>query len=139
MDAGASVAAGVNLIAQSVASADVAPALVAVSAVPHVANWILTSVIAIEAFGAGLGTAVFMVYIMRCCRTEYKAAHMAILTALMSLSFTIAGVLSGFLAEAFGYTLYFGFTFIATVPGMLLLFVVPYLDGTTADDACALG
>ncbi len=96
---------------------------------------LLTLVITVEAFGAGFGTAVFMVYIMRCCRPRYKAAHMAILTALMSLSFTFAGVASGFLAEWMGYTLYFGFTFVAAVPGMVLLFFIPYLDGTTASDA----
>jgi PAT family beta-lactamase induction signal transducer AmpG len=95
---------------------------------------VLVAVIAVEAFGSGLGTAVFMVYIMRCCRPAYKAAHMAILTALMSLSFTIAGVLSGFLAEWMGFTLYFGFTFLAAVPGMILIFFVPYLDGTCAAD-----
>ena len=105
---------------------------------PLVSNWILTTIIGVEAFGSGLGTAVFMVYIMRCCRSEYRAAHMAILTALMSLSFTIAGVLSGFLAQSWGYTTYFGFTFLATIPGMLLLFIVPYLHGDSADDACAI-
>ncbi len=98
---------------------------------------LLTVVITVEAFGAGLGTAVFMVYIMRCCRPRYKAAHMAILTALMSLSFTFAGVASGFLAEWMGFTRYFLFTFVAAVPGMVLLFFIPYLDGTAAADAVA--
>jgi len=82
-----------------------------------------------EQFGAGLGTAVFMVYILRCCDPAHKAAHMAILTALMSLSFTIAGVMSGFLAEALGFTLYFGVSFIATAPAMVLIFFIPHLDG----------
>lgn len=91
----------------------------------------LTVVITLEHFGEGLGTAVFMVYIMRCCDPAHKAAHMGVLTALMSISFTIAGVTSGFIAEAVGYANYFGFSFLATVPGMLLIFVVPYLDGRT--------
>ena len=43
-----------------------------------------------------------MVYLMRCCDPAHKAAHFAILTALMSVSFTIAGVASGFLANALG-------------------------------------
>ncbi len=78
------------------------------------------TIIAIEEFGAGLGTAVFMVYLMSLCHPDHKAAHFAILTALMSLSFTIAGSLSGFLAEAAGFPIYFLFTFLATVPMMLL-------------------
>lgn len=94
----------------------------------------LTSVIAIESLGSGLGTAVLMVYLMRCCRPPFKAAHMAIVTALMSVSFTIAGVMSGVLAEALGFATYFGLSFLAGIPGMLILPFVPYLDGTTAAD-----
>ena len=47
----------------------------------------------------------------------------------MSVSFTLAGVFSGFLAEALGFATYFGFTFLATIPGMVLIFFVPHLDG----------
>jgi PAT family beta-lactamase induction signal transducer AmpG len=90
---------------------------------------VLTTVIAIEHFGAGLGTAVFMVYLMRACDPAHKAGHFAIVSALMSLSFTIAGVASGFLAEAIGFANYFGFTFLATIPSMVLIFFVPHLDG----------
>jgi PAT family beta-lactamase induction signal transducer AmpG len=89
---------------------------------------VVTVTIIIESAGAGLGTAVFMVYLMRCCRPGYKAAHMAILTALMSVSFTLAGVASGFLATRLGFTNYFVFTFLTTIPGMLLIFRLPYLD-----------
>lgn len=89
----------------------------------------LTAVIALEHAGAGLGTAAFMVYLMRACDPAHKAGHFAIVSALMSLSFTFAGVLSGFLAEALGFALYFGFTFLATIPSMVLIWFVPHLDG----------
>jgi PAT family beta-lactamase induction signal transducer AmpG len=69
-----------------------------------------------------------MVYLMRCCDPKFKAGHMAILTALMSVSFTIAGVLSGFLAESMGFGAYFGLTFVATIPAMLMIPQLPYLD-----------
>lgn len=85
----------------------------------------LTLLITSEHFGEGLGTAVFMVYLMRCCDPAHKAAHMAILTALMSISFTVAGVASGFLAVWMGFTVYFVFTFVATVPAMLLIPWIP--------------
>ncbi len=91
-----------------------------------------TAVIALEAFGAGLGTAVFMVYLMGCCRENYRAAHMAILTALMSVSFTLAGVASGFLAEALGFANYFAFTFVATIPAMALIPFIPHLGAGAA-------
>ncbi|HEY8516194.1 MAG TPA: MFS transporter [Candidatus Binatia bacterium] len=88
-----------------------------------------TTVIAVEQFGAGLGTAVFMVYLMRCCDPAHRAAHMAIVTALMSVSFTLAGVASGFLADWMGFGPYFLLTFLVTIPGMALVPFLPHLDG----------
>jgi len=96
---------------------------------------VVGAVIVVEAFGAGTGTAVFMVYLMRCCRPDFKAAHMAIVTALMSVGFTLAGVASGFLAEALGFTTYFGFSFVATLPAMLLIPFLPHLDRAPARPA----
>lgn len=90
--------------------------------------WGLAGVICVEQFGAGLGTAVFMVYLMRCCHAEHRAAHMAILSALMSVSFTVAGTVSGFLVEGVGFARFFGLTFAATLPGMLLIPFLPHLD-----------
>jgi PAT family beta-lactamase induction signal transducer AmpG len=88
---------------------------------------IITTTIVVETIGAGLGTAAFMVYIMRCCLPEHKAAHMAILTSIMSVSFTLAGVFSGFLADALGFTAYFAFTFFVTIPHMAMTFFVPHI------------
>ena len=92
----------------------------------------LTAIIAAEHLGAGFGTAVFMVYLMRTCDPAHKAGHFAIVSALMSVSFTLAGVLSGFLAELLGFTVYFGFTFLATIPAMALIPFIPHLDGRRA-------
>ncbi len=89
---------------------------------------LMAGVITLESFGAGLGTAVFMVYLMRCCDPAHRAAHMAILTALMSVSFTLSGVLSGFLAEALGFAGYFVFTFAIALPGMAIIPWLPNLD-----------
>jgi PAT family beta-lactamase induction signal transducer AmpG len=93
---------------------------------------IITVVIVVETAGAGLGTAAFMVYIMRCCLPEHKAAHMAILTSIMSVAFTLAGVFSGFLADALGFTWYFVFTFVVTVPHMAMTAFVPHIRGPGA-------
>jgi len=90
---------------------------------------IATVVIVLEHVGSGFGTSVFMVYLMRCCDPRHRATHMAILTALMSLAFTVAGILSGYLAELLGFALYFLFTFVAAIPAMILLPFAPYIDG----------
>ncbi len=89
---------------------------------------LVTALVVLEAFGAGLGTAAFMVFIMRTTKPAYKAANMAVATGLMSISATMAGVFSGFLAAAVGFTVYFGCTFLATVPAMALIPFLPHLD-----------
>ena len=91
--------------------------------------WQQYLIIGVERFGEGLGTAVFMVYLMRTCAPEHKAAHYAIVSALMSVGFTFAGTVSGQIAESLGFANYFVFSFVATVPGMLLIFWLPHLDG----------
>jgi PAT family beta-lactamase induction signal transducer AmpG len=96
---------------------------------------VITSVIVVETIGAGLGTAAFMVYIMRCCQPAHKAAHMAILTSVMSVSFTLAGVFSGFLANALGFFVYFLFTFLITIPHMVMTFFVPHIGAPGAAPA----
>ncbi|NWG00292.1 MAG: MFS transporter [Thermoanaerobaculaceae bacterium] len=88
---------------------------------------LVTALIVLEAFGAGLGTAAFMVFVMRTTKPAYKAANMAIATGLMSVSATMAGVFSGFLAEVLGFAAYFGFTFLATLPSMALIPFLPQL------------
>ncbi len=91
--------------------------------------------VVLEAFGAGNGTAVFLVFIMRTCKPTYKAAHMSLATSVMNVASTLSGVLSGFLAHWLGYAAFFGFTFIATIPGMALIFFLPHLDGGEEKDA----
>jgi PAT family beta-lactamase induction signal transducer AmpG len=78
-----------------------------------------------EQFASGLGTAVLTTFLMRICRMEFKAAHFAIGSGLMSLGGIVAGVSSGFIASWLGYSGMFLVSFIISIPGMLLLFWVP--------------
>ncbi|MDH5299516.1 MAG: hypothetical protein OEV91_10900 [Desulfobulbaceae bacterium] len=78
-----------------------------------------------DQFAGGLGTAILMTYLMRLCKPDYKAAHYAIGTGLMSVSGLYAGVLSGFLAAWLGYGTFFGISFLMSLPGMALVALVP--------------
>ncbi|MBN1337669.1 MAG: MFS transporter [Deltaproteobacteria bacterium] len=89
--------------------------------------WV-TGLVAVEAFGAGLGTAVFMVFVMRTTRPAYRSAHMAIATGVMNVASALAGVGSGFLAARIGFPAFFGCTFLAAVPGMVCIPFLPLLD-----------
>ncbi len=89
--------------------------------------FLVASVHAFDQFAGGLGTAVLVTYLMRTCLSEFKAAHFAIGTGLMNLSGVFAGVMSGFLAEWLGYGYFFGISFLASIPGMILIFFIPFL------------
>lgn len=93
--------------------------------------------VVMEAFGSGLGTAAFMVFIQRTCKASFKAAHFAVATSIMNVSTTLAGVFSGFLAAWMGWTAFFVFTFAATFPAMLLVPFLPHLRDLDAKAAPA--
>jgi hypothetical protein len=50
----------------------------------------------------------------------------------MQVSATLAGVFSGYLAAAVGFTLYFALTFVATFPSMALIPFLPHLEDPPA-------
>lgn len=76
---------------------------------------------AYEQFAAGLGNAVLIVYIMRTCNPDFKAAHYAIASAIASLGGTLIGGFSGVLVEAIGYVNLFLLAFAASIPSMVCL------------------
>jgi PAT family beta-lactamase induction signal transducer AmpG len=86
---------------------------------------LVASVHGFDQFASGLGTAVLTTYLMRLCKIDFKAAHFAIGSGLMSLGGIVAGVSSGFIASWLGYGGMFGISFLISLPGMLLLFFIP--------------
>ncbi len=92
----------------------------------------VASVHGFDQFAGGLGTAVLMTFLMRICRPEFKASHYAIGTGLMSVSGLYAGVVSGFLTAWLGYGLFFGISFLVSIPGMAMVFFIPIQEGTAA-------
>lgn len=74
-----------------------------------------------ENFAAGLGTAVFLAFLMSVCEKRYAATQYAVLSALLALSRSGAGWASGRVAEQTGYTTYFVLTFLIGLPAFLLL------------------
>lgn len=83
---------------------------------------------AYEFFVAGLGTSALIVFLLRTCKAEHKAAHYAFGTALMSVGATVIGSFAGDIVAAIGYLNLFILAFIASIPGMVLLFFVPIRD-----------
>ena len=98
------------------------------TAIGHFNLFLVASVHAFDQFAGGLGTAVLVTFLMRTCLPDFKAAHFAIGTGLMNISGVLSGVMSGFLAQWLGYGYFFGISFLASLPGMALIFFVPFLE-----------
>ena len=81
--------------------------------------------IIIEQFGYGLGFTAFMVYLLYVSKGEFKTTHYAISTGFMAVGMMIPGFLSGLLQMEWGYTTLFILSAIATIPGMLIIFILP--------------
>ena len=90
--------------------------------------FLIAAVHGFDQLAGGLGTSVLTTFLMRTCLPAFKAAHFAIGTGLMNISGVFSGMLSGFLAEWVGYGYFFGISFLASIPGLLLIFFVPFLE-----------
>ena len=89
---------------------------------------IITAVHSYEQFAAGLGNAVLVVFIMRTCNPEFKAAHYAIASAIASVGGTAFGGFGGLFVESFGYLNLYILAFAATIPGMIFLKLIKIRD-----------
>ncbi len=78
-----------------------------------------------EQFSYGLGTAAYTVFLLSVVKPEYKAAHYAIATAIMSLGLIIPGYLSGYMTTWLGYPNFFLVSFLASIPGIITIFFLP--------------
>lgn len=84
----------------------------------------LYSTVATEAFLQGLADAAFLTYLSSLCSIAYSATHYALLTSLAALaSHTVSG-LSGFLAQATGWPLFYTIAMFASLPGMIVMLLI---------------
>jgi MFS transporter, PAT family, beta-lactamase induction signal transducer AmpG len=81
-----------------------------------------------EHLAAGLGNTALIVYLLRTCRPEFKAAHFAIGTALMSVPANVLGGFAGRIVEQLGWVGFFVLCFLVTLPSMLLIPWLPHKD-----------
>jgi PAT family beta-lactamase induction signal transducer AmpG len=89
---------------------------------------VVASFNALEQFGYGLGTAAYTTFLMTTVKGNYKAGHYAIATAMMALGIMLPGFFSGQLAQALGYKTFFLVAFLAAIPGMMTILLLPLED-----------
>jgi MFS transporter, PAT family, beta-lactamase induction signal transducer AmpG len=82
---------------------------------------LLAAVIAVEAFGVGLGTAAFVAYIARATDPRYTATQFALFTSLAAVPRTFINSSVGFIVAETGWFVFFILCFALALPGMLML------------------
>ncbi len=89
--------------------------------VGEVSTAVLYGASMVESFTGGLGTGVFLAFLMAVVDTRQAASEYALLSSLFALSRSVAGFASGFGAELMGYRDYFLLTFFLCFPAYALL------------------
>ena len=83
---------------------------------------VMVVAVAFENLAGGMGTAAFVAFLMSLCDHRYTATQFALLSALASLGRIFVGPPSGFLSQEVGWVIFFFITFLAALPGLILLY-----------------
>jgi PAT family beta-lactamase induction signal transducer AmpG len=78
--------------------------------------WTIGACVSIEQFGYGFGYTAYTLYLILFSNGENKTAHYALCTGLMALGMMIPGMFSGEIQEAVGYTKFFIWVVLCTIP-----------------------
>lgn len=97
--------------------------------------WVVSSALAVEQFGYGLGFTAYMMFMILVADGPHKTAHYAICTGFMALGMMLPGMWSGWLQAQLGYLPFFGWVLLATIPSfaMTALIRIPDEFGKKAD------
>lgn len=95
----------------------------------------LATVVAVENFTAGLGTAAFVGFMAALTDRRFTATQYALLSSLMGVPRVLISAPTGWLALAMGWPAFFALCTVLAVPGLLLLRRVRRLAEPAADQA----
>lgn len=91
--------------------------------------FIVAGALAVEQFGYGFGFTAFLMYMMMLADGPKKTSHYALCTGLMAAGMMIPGAYSGELAKFFGYTHFFLWVCLCTVPGLIMTAFIKIAPG----------
>jgi len=95
----------------------------------------LATVVAVENFTAGLGTAAFVGFMAALTDRRFTATQYALLSSLMGVPRVLISAPTGWLALTMGWPAFFALCTVLAVPGLLLLRQVRRLAEPAADQA----
>ena len=82
---------------------------------------VLYATVVSEAFAEGLADAAFVTYLSGLCSVAYTATQYALLSSIAAVGLRTVGGLSGFLADAAGWRLFYSITMFASLPAMIVM------------------
>lgn len=89
----------------------------------------------IENLCSGMGTAALVAFIMSLCNKKYTAMQYALLSSLTALGRIYVGPVSGHMVEAYGWAIFYGFSALIAIPGLLLLiYLRKQIEGRDVDE-----
>jgi MFS transporter, PAT family, beta-lactamase induction signal transducer AmpG len=86
--------------------------------------WMLVAAVATENLTSGIGLTVFTTYLSGLSSLAYTATQFALLSSFAGVGRTFMAGPAGIVAKEFGWIGFWGFTVVAAVPGMLLLWIL---------------
>lgn len=86
--------------------------------------WMLVAAIATENVTSGIGLTVFTTYLSGLSSIAYTATQFALLSSFAGVGRTFMAGPAGIIAEKLGWFGFWGFTVVAAIPGMILLWVL---------------
>ena len=86
--------------------------------------WMLVAAIGTENLTSGIGLTVFATYLSGLSNIAYTATQFALLSSFAGVGRTFMAGPAGILAEKLGWVGFWGFTVVAAIPGMLLLWTL---------------
>jgi len=86
--------------------------------------WLVIMSVAIEQFGYGFGFTAYTLYLIYIAEGEHKTAHYAIGTGFMAMGMMLPGMVAGWIQEYIGYTNFFIWVCLCTLPGIIASFLV---------------
>ncbi|MEC5399219.1 AmpG family muropeptide MFS transporter [Uliginosibacterium sp. H1] len=88
---------------------------------PAALDWLLMTVIAGENITGGMGTVAFVGLLMGLCNSRFTATHYALLSAFAAVGRIYVSPLSGVLSASLGWPVFFLFSILIAVPGVVMV------------------
>ena len=79
---------------------------------------LVTAAVATEQLGYGFGFAAYLMFMIHVAEGPHKTAHYALCTGFMALGMMLPGMVSGWLQQQLGYTHFFIWVCVATLPSV---------------------